>query len=234
MHFVDVYKLNENAAELKQLSIKREWMDNTLNKHSYHCFPLTLSNGLGWGLSFSKNISFIWDGIDDTDKDHVTILEGNEYCHTNRANATVSFNTNLVFRTENNLSMLQIPVPNSFRKDILPFTILISTSFYHEALPVAIKILQPNIKITIKAGEPIVSIIPLSLGELQGSTIQFMNIKEMKPYGGRQERGALQGEMGKTANWSDFYKNATDHKGNKMGSHETMAIQLNVGDIKNG
>ena len=40
--------------------------------------------------------------------------------------------------------------------------------------------------------------------------------------------------MGKTANWSDFYKNATDHKGNKMGSHETMAIQLNVGDIKNG
>jgi hypothetical protein len=229
MYKIKAYK-NINSADIKQINIKRDWMDNTVDGHAYRCFPVTLANGLGWGLSFPKDISFIWDGISDTSGNHVKILEGEEYCYTERANATISFKTGIIFETDKDVSLLQMPVPNMFIDGAQAFTTIMSTSFFKGEFPCALRITKPFTKITIKANQPFISIVPISLTNLQNSIIEIDDPKNMKNNISLDEKEHLDVVKEKTKNgiWTNFYRDAVNYKGQKIGEHEVKAIRLYV------
>jgi len=228
MHKIKAFK-RDGFANLSPLSIKREWMDETWNAHAYHCFPVGLTNQLGWGISFPEDITFIWDGINDSTPDHVKVLAGEKYVSTGRANATISFNTGISFETNDNVSLLSMPVPNYPRDGITPFSTIMSTSFYNEDLPCAWMITRPNIEITISANTPIIAILPINLEELQGSEIQILPMSQKKA----QQTNMIEYsneiyEINRTGKWTDFYRNAVDHKGNKLGQHQVKSIKLGL------
>lgn len=231
MYSIDVYKSTEYLARIKPLSIKRDWMDQTYEGHAYHCFPVSLANQLGWSISFPEDISFIWDGISDSSPDHVKILSGEKYAYSGRANGTISFNTGLMFNTKENITLLSMPVPNLFIDGANPFTTLVNTSFFSGELPCALMITKPNEIITIKAGTPIIAIIPINLSLLQNSE---MNIKSYKDFPqnlisvNSQEYSQAVYAANREGKWTDFYRNATDHKGNKVGEHQVKTIKLIV------
>ena len=128
--FVD--KQIGHPVKIEQTRIQRDWMDVTDNKHAYKCFPVSQANTIGWSVSFLHDIEFIWDGISDTSDSHVTILkdEGN-VAYTTRANATISFESGLYFKTEQDMSILSISPPNYFIDGASAFTSIISTSFFN-------------------------------------------------------------------------------------------------------
>jgi len=222
-----VHRLGQDSADIEQLSIKREWMDNTYDRHAYNCFPITLTNGLGWGISFPEDISFIWDGVIDSTPDHVKILRGDKYVSTGRGQATISFNTGLLFRTGENVSLLTMPVPNQFIPGAVAFTTLISTSFYRGDLPIAWMITAPNTEITIPAGTPVAAIIPISIGELQKQELLVID-SPPEPEFYRQTSGDLEVlvEASKTGTWAHLYRNAITADGTPIGKHEAKAIKL--------
>ena len=229
MYKVTAYQ-NNNSANISQINIKREWMDNTVDGHAYKCFPVTLANGLGWGLSFPKDISFVWDGISDTSGSHVKVLEGEEYCYTERANATISFKTGIVFETDKDVSLLQMPVPNMFIDGAQAFTTIISTSFFKGEFPCALRITKPFTKITIKANQPFISIVPISLSYLQNSIIEIDNYKNIKNNVvlKEEEHVKIVKEKTDSGKWTNFYRDAVNYKGQKIGEHEVKAIRLYV------
>ena len=85
MHSLTAFELRDGYGIIEPLSIKREWMDNTFDAHAYKCFPVGLTNQLGWGISFPEDISFIWDGINNADPNHIKILSGEKYAFGGRA-----------------------------------------------------------------------------------------------------------------------------------------------------
>jgi hypothetical protein len=221
------HSTNPELGQVSPLSINREWMDNTWDAHAYHCFPVTLGNGLGWGISFPEDISFIWDGISDSTPDHVKILKGEKYAYSGRANATVSFNTGVTFKTEENLSLLSMPAPNYFVPGAQAFTTLISSSFFKGDLPCAWMVTQPNVEITIKAGTPVIAIIPIDLSMLQNSEIQFEDLSKFQPSTyDASEYSQIVYNINRQGKWTDFYRNAKDHLGNTIGEHQVKAIRL--------
>lgn len=231
MPTIRVKKANPSAAEIRQLPAARDWMEETHGRHSYHCFPLTLTNRMGWGISFPEDIVFIWDGISDTSAEHVKILAGEKYCSSNRGNATISFYTNLHFETDEDVTTLVMPVPNQFIDGTYCFTTLITTSFLDSALPVAWRITKPNVEITIPAGTPVASVIPISLSNLQNyeMTVEDANFvqadwERMSAYGAAVHQHNMQGD------WSNFYKNAVNEKGETVGTHEVRNIKLTTTD----
>ena len=229
MHKIGVFKTQPDQAEITPLSIKRDWMDATWNAHAYHCFPVSLTNQMGWGISFPEDISFIWDGISDTSPEHVKILKGEKYAAPQRANATVSFNTGLRFLTDQNITLLTMPVPNQFIDGVVPFSTLISTSFFSGDLPVAWRITRPNVEITIPANTPIASVIPINLEELNNSEINILPLDQMPISNiNNDEYSNYVYEINREGRWTDFYRNATDHKGNSLGSHQAKTIKLFV------
>lgn len=227
MYNIDAFTVRDGFGKVEPLSVNREWIDDTWNGHAYHCFPVTLTNQLGWGISFPEDISFIWDGISDTDPSHVTVLEGEKYISTGRANATISFNTGIMFKTDSNATLLSMPVPNYFRDGISPFSTLISTSFYYGELPCAWRITRANEKITIKANTPIIALLPIDLSNLQDSSIVFGKPIPSLDVNMDEYSNAVY-EMNREAKWANFYRNSTDHKGNSLGEHQVKKIKLNV------
>lgn len=234
----EVYKDDGPVANIDPLSAKRDWMEATFDKHAYRCLPVTLTNQLGWAISFPEDITFMWDGQISTSGEHVKVLAGEKYIQTGRGQATVSFETGLVFRTPENYSLLTYNVPNMFMEGVAPYTTIISSSFFEGPLPVAWKVTKPFVPITIKAGQPIAAVFPISLTEIQGSTLTIKNIKDLVRV--KREISLDLDEAVKSAadaaangGWTDYYRNAIDYMGNKLGKHETKSLKLLVKDKSN-
>ena len=221
-----------NCANIKQTSVKREWMDNTMNAHAYHCFPVSIANSIGYEISFPEEISFIWDGISDTMSDHVKVLSGEKYVSTGRANASISFDTGLVIKSDQNTTMLVMPVPNLFIDGAQTFTTLISSSFYMHPIPVVWHITRANTIITIPANQPVATILPIPLKQICDYEMNIYKaefsddfIKYNKEYGVEAQRvNKING------GFTDWYRNATNHKDEKIGEHELKSIKLKIND----
>ena len=224
-----------SKVRLEPLSIKRSWMDNVSNAHAYHCFPVSLANGLGWGISFPEDISFIWDGIDtDKEEGHIKILNGNKYVSEGRRSATLSLRTDIKFITDEDISILTMPVPNLFIDGITPYTTLISSSFYPHQLPAAIKVTKPNVEITIPANVPIISVVPISVGKINNLEMEIYDLNITLEEREKSKRyGEVSQELNQRGEWTHFYRNATDETNTKIGSHEIKAFRLKTTDFRN-
>jgi hypothetical protein len=228
---ISVYKKKNFDVSFSALSVKRDWMDDTFDKHAYRCFPVSLANTLGWTFSYPEDISFIWDGDPSSADGHVKILSGEDYVFTSRANATISFNSGLTFKSEENVSLLMMPVPNQFIEGVQGFTTIISTSVLEPPIPYAWKITKANEVITIPANTPIVSIIPIGLSEIQVTEVNLYteNFSD-EYYKGMSDYGNASFEISKSGNWTNFYRDAINHNGEPMGNHELKSLKLKVND----
>lgn len=230
MSIIKAY-LQKDAFDIKQTRVKRDWMDKTWESHAYKCFPLNITNSIGYEISPPEDIVFIWDGVDDTSPDHIKILEGEKYCSTSRGNATLTFVTGIVFETDQNVSMMNMPVPNYFREDFQVFSTIISTSWYRQMMPSVIKLMKENKEVVIKAGEPVATIIPLSLNSFSQDVLELHDYKtneEEIGYNDNKLKVYMKNfRNGQISNW---YRDETDHLGKNLGSHELKSLRLNIQD----
>jgi len=229
---ISVEKTQGSKVTITPMSIKRDWMDVTPEKHAYRCFPVTQANMIGWYLSCDEDIVFAWNGITDTSSETVKILKGEDFSYTGRGQATISINTGLIFKTEQDLSIFTINPVNYFNDDFETMSSLVSTSFYPNPLPLAIKARAANKEVTIKAGTPIATIIPISLTALDNTSIDI--IKYSDPGREREKANIAYGEaaqvINQTGKWTDWYREAINEKGESIGQHETKTLRLSVND----
>lgn len=233
MNNIDVFFGREGLGKVDTLSAKRDWMDETFESHAYKCFPISLTNQLGWGISFPEDISFIWDGISDSSPEHVKILSGEKYASATRGNATISFNSGLIFKTDKDITLLSMPVPNLFVDGAVAFTTLISSSFFTGELPVAWRITSPNKIITIKAGTPVIALLPIDLESLNNSEMTLRPLSEFptpiySDIKDPNEYASAIRQLNQSGEWSNFYREGVDHLKRKIGSHQVKAIRLKV------
>ena len=233
---ISVEKMQGSSFNISPMSIKRDWMDLTSENHAYRCFPVTQANVIGWNLTCTEDIEFEWDGINDQTQDHVKIITAPEGSYAGRGQSSISFNTGLIFRTDKDVSIFTINPVNYFNNDFETMSNLISTSFYDNPLPLAIKAKSKNQKTVIKAGTPVATIIPISLSELNNTSIQINEyIDENRE---RMNANISYGEAAQVLNssgkWTDWYRDAVNEKGESLGSHEVKALKLSVKDNMNG
>lgn len=220
-------KVGEKTAIITPLSAKRDWMDE--NFYSYNCFPISVANKLGWGISFDKDISFIWNGRSAVGPDGgITVLEGEEYCYFDRGGGVIGFKTEIVFETDPGVELLTMPVPNQLIDGAQCLTTILNTSMYTGALHVAWRVTRPDHVITIKAGTPVGAIIPITPLQFQDSKITFLSTMKKPVVHGKDYVEALTKygyDHGKTANW---YREAIDENGNSIGSHSVKNFKFHV------
>jgi len=228
MHSISVEKMNGSTFLVTPMSIKRDWMDKTSEGHAYRCFPVTQANVVGWSLSCNKDIEFIWDGINDQTQDHIEIIKAPEGSYAGRGQSSISFNTGLIFRTSEDLSLFTINPVNYFSNDFETMSNLISTSFYDNPLPFAIKAKKAGEKITVKANTPLATIIPISLSALNNSSIEIFDYvdEDRKRVKANISYGNAAQEINSSGAWTDWYRDAINEKGESVGSHEVKVLRL--------
>lgn len=239
MYEFQVFEVNNYPATLAPLGTRRLWMDDVPFKGIYRCFPMSLANQIGWGISFPKDISFRWNGQNNGhDGTHnannrqeeyqdIEILSGHEYVFKNRGWATLAFDTGLKFVTDENTTMIGFPTPNEFIPGIHVLSVALSTSFFQGHWEVVVKLDRPNEIITIPAGTPIASVMPISLGQLNGSKAIFKNRtrEAMNSFSDRLYDEIVI-ERTKEGKGSGFFRKATDHNGKPVGKHEVSSLKL--------
>jgi hypothetical protein len=221
----------QGAFDIQPMSIKRDWMDATSENHAYRCFPVTQSNVIGWSLSCRENIEFIWDGINDQTSDHVQIFSPNG-SYAGRGQSSISLNTGLVFRTDQDVSIFTINPVNYFSDEFETMSSLISTSFYDNPLPLAIKAKAANKRVVIKAGTPVATIIPISLSNLNGTNIEIVEYQDpdRKRINANMSYGDAAQAINSAGKWTDWYRDAVNEKEESQGSHEVKSLKLGVVD----
>jgi hypothetical protein len=231
MYNISVEKTPGCIFEINPMSIKRDWMDDTSENHAYRCFPVTQANVVGYSLSCKEDIEFIWDGINDQTQDRVKIFNP-ETAYSGRGQSSVSLDTGLIFRTTEELSILTINPVNYFSDDFETMSSMISTSFYDNPLPLAIKAKAANKRVVIKAGTPVATIIPISLTQLNNTVITMVDYKDedKKRVESNISYGAAAQVLNSTGEWTDWYRNAVNEKQESLGSHEVKALKLIVKD----
>lgn len=231
MFNISVEKMNGALFDIVPMSIKRDWMDDTSEGHAYRCFPVTQANVVGYGLSCKENIEFVWDGINDQSGDRVTIYSPNR-AYSGRGQSSVSLDTGLVFRTDPDVSMLAINPVNYFSDEFEVISSLISTSFYDNPFPLALKAKMPNKKVLIKSGTIVATVIPISLTKLNNTTITIIDYQDIDRK--RVESNISYGDAAQKINysgkWTDWYRNAVNEKEETLGSHEIKTLKLSVID----
>lgn len=230
---INVYRDPNSTAVLDQLPMNRDWMDITFDRHAYQCFPMSLANRAGLGISFKEDISFIWDGVNTSSDQHIEIVSGGNFAHSKRGNRTVSLETGLFFSPEKNISILTMPPPNIFLEGVQCISTIISTSAIVGSLPIALMVTKPKELITIPAGTIIASVLPISLKELNDLEVSIIhkipNFMSDSEWNRRmQERGNASQELNSKGEWTHFYRNAVDHNGDSYGEHEAKKVLIRV------
>ena len=233
MFNISVEKTPDSIFNIEPMSIKRDWMDVTSEKHAYRCFPVTQANVVGWSLSCTEDIIFTWDGITDQTDKHVEI-KSPANCYGGRGQSSVSLQTGLIFRTDNNVSLWTISPVNYFSDDFETISNIISTSFYDNPLPLAIRARKSNQETVIKAGTPIATIIPISLTELNHTSINIIEYSDPQNLRNQANNnyGKAAQEINSSGQWTDWYRDAINEKNESLGSHEVKKLRLNVIDSR--
>jgi hypothetical protein len=231
MFNISVEKTQGALFDIQPMSIKRDWMDATSENHAYRCFPVTQSNVIGWSLSCLQDIEFIWDGVNDQTPDRVQIFSP-EGAYSGRGQSSISLNTGLVFRTDQDVSIFTINPVNYFSDEFETMASLISTSFYDNPLPLAIKAKIANKRVVIKAGTPVATIIPISLSNLNGTDIEIVEYQDpdRKRLDANISYGSAAQAINSSGKWTDWYRDAVNEKEESQGSHEVKALKLGVVD----
>ena len=232
MYNISVEKMSRVLFDISPMSIKRDWMDVTSEGHAYRCFPVTQSNVIGWSIFCTEDIEFIWDGVNDQTSDHIEIIKAPEGSYSGRGQSSISFHTGLVFKTEKDISLLTINPVNYFSNDFETMSNVVSTSFYDNPFPLAIKAKKANEKITIKAGTPIATIIPISLTQLNNTEINIVDYKDedSKRAESNMSYGKASQEVNSSGNWTGWYRDAVNENQESLGSHEVKTLKLSVED----
>lgn len=153
--------------------IKRDWFSDLF----YFCLPITFANQYGFGIKALFDFDIIWDGGDDKDSvkiessylvDDGTYTSSNGVYGTDKqkvasffGSGTFSIFNDFILRTPTNVNLLFTQAPNYFIPGVSPMTAVIETDNLTRDFAMTFKITVPNMKISIKKGDTIASLIPV-------------------------------------------------------------------------
>jgi len=98
-------------------------------------------------------------------------------------------------------------------------------------MPSVIKLMKANKEIVIKAGEPLATIIPISLTSFSKDVLELHSYKTTEEeVNYSKAKSKAYEEKFKEKGFSNWYRDTTDHLGKQLGSHELKSLKLNIQD----
>ena len=145
---------HQNAPEIRQSRLKRDWMDETYKKHAYQCLPMTMANVNGWELVLEEDLVVQWDGGNLP----VTVLSGGEQNGRTVAFPSIigiiSIGMGWTINTEEGYSMWLSGSPNYFVDGAVPLAATIPSSWWPDEVQMNWKITEIGKPVVFPAGSP--------------------------------------------------------------------------------
>lgn len=224
-------KTTQNPPEIRQSRIKREWMDNTYNKHAYQCLPMTYANVYGWELVLPHDVVAIWEGGNTYPK----IIEGAEFDGRPLASGgivgMVSFTVGWVFRTEPGYETYISGSPNYIVDGAKPLSAIIPSSWWPDEFQMNWVIEKINEPVKFDAGMPFMFFSMFDSSILENVEFEIGNLWDDKEL---MKSRQMYGDMKMKNNtenpwtWTKGIRTGIDAEGNRIGPTFTGLPKLKI------
>jgi hypothetical protein len=146
----------ELSSYVKPSEKTREWFAPSF----YHCLPLVAANTLGWTIYNLYEFTVRWDG---------QVGQTNLQVNTAADAWPVSWFGYGVFtilprffaQTSPDVNLLIKPVPNVYKRGVLPLEGLVETDWLKASFSLNFKVTEPDVDITYRVGEPLAQLVPV-------------------------------------------------------------------------
>ena len=183
MPHLTLLKTHQSAPIIKQSRIKRDWMDDTYNKHAYRCLPVSAANVNGWEIILQKEVRVIWEGgnsiprITNSDSDGVTVEYENRVIADCNKVGMIDFRLAWVFQTDPGYETWLMGSPNYFVDGAVALSAVLPSSWWPDETQFNWKITKINEEVIFPEGTPIAFFFVYK-NELEDITISTKNLWE--------------------------------------------------------
>ena len=167
---------------------KRDWF----NSHFYYCLPLSIGNQYGFVINSLRDFDVVWDGT-GSDAEIIFLNNENEekqIIKTGFGKGIITIQNRFSLKTPIGINLMTIQPPNLFIPGCAAMTGVIETDQIRRDFTFNLKVTVPNIKITIKKGDPVGAFIPIPryfvdnfevelVGDLFDEQLHINEIEEM-------------------------------------------------------
>lgn len=159
---VTLTRTHQNPPVIRQSRPRRDWMDDTYNKHAYKCLPLTTANVCGWEMQLQQDVVVQWDGGNSVPR----VLTGEHVIHTVDGQkytrpvvipsiiGIISFATGWTVNTPPGYSTWISGSPNYFVDGAVPLTASLPTHWWPDEWNMNWKITKENTPVVFPKGMP--------------------------------------------------------------------------------
>ena len=138
---------------------QRDWF----YPHAYYCLPLTIGNQYGFLINSLRDFEVIWPG--GPENAVITFLnndnEEKQTIKTGFGTGIITIQNRFALKTPPGINLMTIQPPNAFIPGCAAMTGVIECDNIRRDFTFNLKVTVPNLKITIKKGDPIGAFIPI-------------------------------------------------------------------------
>jgi hypothetical protein len=138
---------------------KREWF----NSHFYYCLPLIIGNQYGFVIESLRDFEIMWDGT-EANPEIIFLNEENsdkQSIKTGFGSGIVTVQNAFALKTSPGINLMTIQPPNMFIPGCVSMTGVIETDQIRRDFTFNFKVTVPNLKISVKKGDPLGAFIPI-------------------------------------------------------------------------
>lgn len=136
----------------------RDWINN----HVAHCLPVVIGNQYGFAIKSTCDFTAEWNGGPAPSD---VIIEynslGKQLVSSHFGSGLITVQNHFTFRTPPGINLMVINPPNYFTPNLSNMTAVVETDNLRRDFTFNLKILSPNVKVEVKAGDVISAIIPI-------------------------------------------------------------------------
>lgn len=160
MNKIKLIRTHQNSPLIQQGSLKRNWMDESYNKHAYRCLPVTMANVSGWEFILQEEVRVIWSGGNSVPR----IVNGDEssncLSYKDRVIADcnkigmIDFRLGWIFNTEPGYETWLSGPPNLFIDGAVPMNAVIPSYWWPDEVQFNWKITAIDEEVVFPKGMP--------------------------------------------------------------------------------
>jgi len=232
-----VTRTHQNPPQIRQATVRRDWMDETYKKHAYKCLPLTEANVNGWELVLQQDVVIQWDGGLTVPR----VLSGEKMTFETNGQTyerdivmpsiigIMSFTTGWSFSTPPGIATWISGSPNYFVDGAVPLTAHIPSDWWPDEF-------NMNWKIT-KIGEPVVfpAGSPFMFFQFYDTSLMPSIEFEVENYWDKPELSSARQSYGDAKmkklqdepwTWMGGIRTGLDENGNRIGPRHEGHVEL--------
>jgi LPS sulfotransferase NodH len=159
---------------------RREWMDQTRQRHAYRCLPLVIANQYGWLLLCPARLRAVWNGgiMLDAVSVEFDAYEGAPFAASHFGSGILTFKLPYLVRTPKGVNLAVRGPANHPKDGITALEGIVETDWTEASFTMNWKFTRPNHPVVFERDEPFAMLTPVPRGYLERFEPQIRSIDE--------------------------------------------------------